>query len=54
MQSKFKHAKNELRKLSRQLRKTHEGKLAQGITRNPKVFWKYVRSKLKQKLELKN
>ena len=41
-----------MRKLSRQLQKAHEGRLAQNITRNPKVFWKYVRSKLKTRVSV--
>ena len=48
----FKRAKNDLRKLTRQLRKDHENKLAHNVTKNPKIFWKYVRSKQKTRVRV--
>ena len=48
----FKRAKNDLRKLARQFKKDHENKLAQNITKNLRIFWKYVRSKQKTRVRV--
>ena len=51
-QANFKRAKNDLRKLTRHLRKEHEKKLAQNVKLKPKSFWKYVRSKQKTRVRV--
>ena len=47
--SLYSKARNELRSLTRSLRKSYEEKIASNIKTNQKVFWKYVNSRLKSK-----
>ena len=44
--------KNNLRKLTRQLRKNYEENLAKNSKRNPKMFWKYANSRLKSRARI--
>ena len=44
---RFVRAKNELRKLTRSLRREYEANLAQNIKEKPKIFWKYIGTKMK-------
>ena len=46
---RFTIVRNSLRNLTHQLRSKHENKIASLMKENPKVFWKYVRSKVKIK-----
>ena len=43
----FKSVNNQLRSLTRNLRKDYEKKLVQGVRSRPKAFWKYVNSRTK-------
>ena len=47
--ARFTRCRNQLRKLTRDLRKKYEMKLAVGIKQNPKSFWRYTSSRLKTK-----
>jgi len=47
---RFARVRNELRSLTRTLKRNYEIDLANNIKDNPKAFWKYVNSKLKTKL----
>ena len=48
-EQRFKRAKNELRALTRLLRKTFEANIAKDIKTAPKKFWSYVKSRTKIK-----
>ena len=43
----FKSVNNQLRSLTRNLRKDYEKNLAQGVRSRPKAFWQYVNSRTK-------
>jgi hypothetical protein len=43
----YKRLRNQIRHLTRQAKKKHEQTIARQVKTNPKVFWKYVGSKLK-------
>ena len=45
--SNFKLVNNQLRSLTRNLRKDYEKKLVQGVKSRPKTFWQYVSSRTK-------
>ena len=44
--ARFVRCRNELRALTRKLRKDHERKLAGDLKQNPKAFWRYANSRL--------
>ena len=44
--------KNDLRQLTRKLRRDYEQELARIVKSKPKAFWKYVKSKLKTKPQI--
>ena len=46
--------KNDLRSLTRSLRRMFEKKLANNSKNNPKPFWPYVKSKLKTRTKIPN
>ena len=50
----FKRAKNNLRNLTRKLRLEYERKLVKYTIKNPKVFWKYLGSKLKTRIRVED
>ena len=45
--SNFKSVNNQLRSLTRNLRKDYEKRLSQGVKSRPKAFWQYVNSRTK-------
>ena len=45
--SNFKSANNQLRSLTRNLRKDYERQLAQNVNSRPKAFWRYINSRIK-------
>ena len=45
--SNFKKVNNQLRNLTRNLKRTYEEQLIQKIKSKPKAFWQYVNSKVK-------
>ena len=47
--SRFVRARNDLRRLTRQLRKDFESNLAREMKTNVKPFWRYVNTRLKTK-----
>ena len=47
--ARFVRCRNQLRKLTRNLRKEYEIKLVSAIKQNPKAFWRYSSSRLKTK-----
>ena len=44
--AQFVRCRNDLRRLTRELRREHERQLATDIKRNPKAFWKYANTRL--------
>ena len=46
---RYARARNDVRKLTRELRRKYEAKLAEDIKTNPKAFWMYTNSRLKTK-----
>ena len=52
--NKFVKCKNDLRSLTRSLRRMFEKKLANNSKNNPKPFWLYVKSKLKTRTKIHN
>lgn len=51
---RFAHCAAKLRKLTRQLQRNHEHRLALNAKENPKAFWKYVNSRLKTKSKVED
>ena len=51
--SAFKHARDSLRSLTRQLRSDFEKRLTGNIKNNSKCFWKYVNSRLQSRFPIK-
>ena len=45
--SNFKSVNNQLRSLTRNLRKDYERQLAQNVNSRPKAFWRYINSRIK-------
>ena len=52
--ARFVRYRNQLRKLTRDLRKEYEKKLAADIKRNPRAFWRYTSTRLKTKDRVEN
>ena len=48
--NRFAKVHNDLRSLTRRLKSGYEENLVSNIKTNPKVFWKYVNSKMKTRL----
>ena len=45
--ARFARSRNQLRKLTRELRSKYEAKLVGALKQNPKAFWSYANSRLK-------
>ena len=52
--ARYKHCSNNLRRLTRILRKDYESKLAAGLKNNPKSFWRYSSTRLRTRCGLED
>ena len=52
--ARFVRCRNELRALTRKLRKDHEAKLVGDIKKNPKAFWRYANSRLRTRCRVED
>ena len=52
--ARFVRCRNELRGLTRQLRREHERKLSVDVKHNPKAFWRYANSRLRTKCRVED
>lgn len=52
--ARFTRCRNELRGLTRELRRQHERKLVNDIKQNPKAFWKYANSRLRTRTRVED
>ena len=50
--ARFRRSRNDLRSLTRKLRRNFESQLATNLKQNPKAFWRYSNSRLKTKTTL--
>lgn len=52
--ARFARCRNELRRMTRGLRRDHERKLAADLKRSPKGFWKYAKSRLRTRCRVED